>query len=166
MAANLPYNVGTRILFDLLEGPVQFSRLALMLQREVAERIVAEPRSKAYGAMTLQVAELSEARIAFRVNPGAFTPPPKEDSAVVVLRPHASPLIEDCELSARFREVVTAGFAMRRKTLRNALGAALGKAEASAAIERAGLDARARAEELGFDDFLRLAAATHEQGDQ
>lgn len=160
VVANLPYNVGTQILFAMLESGVPFNKVAVMLQREVAERIVAVPRTKAYGAMTLQIAELATASIALRVKPGAFTPPPKVDSAVVVLQPHRTPRIPDAALSAQFRAVVTAGFAMRRKTLRNALGARFGVDVAERALEASGLDLRARAEELDFDAFLSLAAAT------
>lgn len=165
VAANLPYNVGTKIVFRLLEAETSVEVMAVMLQREVAERMTATPGTKAYGAMTLQLAELAEAEIAFRVKPGAFTPPPKVDSAVVVLRPHAEPRIPDAELSAEFRRVVTAGFAMRRKNIRNALGALIGKPAADVSLEAVGIDPRCRAETLEFDDFLRLATATREHGE-
>lgn len=159
VAANLPYNVGTQILFRLLEHEPPFERLAVMLQREVAERIVAEPGTKAYGALTLQIAALARATVAFRVKPGAFTPPPKVDSAVVVLVPWEEPRIPDPVLRARFRDVVSAGFAMRRKTLRNTLAARFGVEQAERALQTAGIDPQTRAERLGFDEFLCLAAA-------
>ncbi len=168
VVSNLPYNVGTQIMFRLLESDLQIEQLALMFQREVAERIVAEPRTKSYGAMTLQLAELASTRIAMRVKPGSFTPPPKVDSAVVLLEPHRTPRIEDEALRVAFRAVVTAGFAMRRKTLKNALGARFGVDVATRAIEHVGLDLRTRAEELTFDQFLAIAAAMQdaENGEQ
>lgn len=162
VAANLPYNVGTQIMFHMLTSDLHLEQLALMFQREVAERIVAQPRTKAYGALTLQIAELAQAQITYRVKPGAFTPPPKVDSAVVVLTPHRPPRIEDSTLAATFREIVTAGFAMRRKTLRNSLGAVVGKEIAAQLLAAVELDPRARAEELTFEQFLALATATHQ----
>lgn len=158
VVANLPYNVGTQILFALLESGVQFQAVAVMLQLEVAQRMTAAPGTKAYGAMTLRLQDLATVDLAFRVKPGAFTPPPKVDSAVVRVLPRAAPTCPE-PLRELFGEVVDAGFAARRKTIRNGLKSRFGADLAAHALAAAGVDERARAEVLAFDDFVALAAA-------
>lgn len=160
VVANLPYNVGTQVVFQLLASDVRFAELAVMLQLEVAQRMTAAPGSKSYGALTVRLFELAETELAFRVKPGAFTPPPKVDSAVVRLVPRAEPLCPT-PLRPTFHAVVEAGFAARRKTIRNGLRARFGADATEGALDAAGVDARARAEVLAFDDFVALAAALH-----
>jgi len=151
---NLPYSVGSQILLRLIESRASFERLVLMLQREVAERLIAKPGTKAYGVLTLWTALHGEAEIVLRVSRGSFVPRPKVESAIVSIALHTAPrvLIDDEE---RFRAVVRAAFGQRRKTLR----AALAKVAESADIERAGIDPRRRGETLSLAEFARLANA-------
>jgi len=149
---NLPYSVGTRILLRLVEARRSFERLVLMLQREVAERLVARPGTRAYGALTLWTALYGEAEIVLRVSPGAFVPRPKVDSAVVAIRLESEPRVE-LEDEACFRELVRRSFGQRRKTLR----AALSTFAAAAEMERAGIDSGRRGETLSLVEFARLA---------
>ncbi len=159
VAGNLPYNVATPILERMLTGapPGAVVRAAFLLQREVAERLVAPPGGRAYGALTVLVAAHADARLLGHVRPGAFRPPPKVDSAFVGLAPHPPPL-PPAEMPAFLRTVGVA-FAQRRKTLRNALGAAWGKAEAARTLDRAGIPPNIRAEALDLDCFLDLHRA-------
>lgn len=159
VVANLPYNVATTILFGLLESGAPIQRMALMFQKEVADRICADPGPKQYGALSVKIALYAEASREMRLKGGAFTPPPKVESAVVVLEPIPGTRIEDPELRALFVEVVDAGFALRRKTLRNALKRHWDTELVERAIEDAGLDRRIRAEKLGFDEFLAVTTS-------
>ena len=152
VVANLPYSVGSQILLRLLEFRSSFERLVLMLQREVAERLAAQPATKAYGLLTVWTALYGVPRILFRVPPGAFEPRPRVDSAVVSIALQREPraAIDD---ERWFREVVRAAFAQRRKMLRAAL-AKLGPPEA---IARAGISPERRGETLSLDEFAALA---------
>jgi 16S rRNA (adenine1518-N6/adenine1519-N6)-dimethyltransferase len=157
---NLPYSVGTRILLRLFEAPRPFARLVLMLQREVAERIVASPGSKPYGTLSVWTALHGNARIAFRVSSGAFVPRPKVDSAVVTIALWSEPPVAIAD-PRRFRDVVRGAFGQRRKTLRGALG----RVAAASQIEAAGIDPGRRGETLSLEEFAaianRLAAEEH-----
>ncbi|SDU16695.1 16S rRNA (adenine(1518)-N(6)/adenine(1519)-N(6))-dimethyltransferase RsmA [Stappia sp. ES.058] len=155
--ANLPYNVGTQLLLGWVAQetwPPAWQSLTLMFQKEVAERIVAAPGSKAYGRLGVLVGWRCHAAIAFDVGPKAFTPPPKVTSAVVHLTPRAAPL--PCALKALER-VTAAAFGQRRKMLRASLKA-LGK-DARERIEAADIEPTRRAEELDITEFVRLAQA-------
>src|SRR5262245_13356080 len=123
---NLPYSVGKPIVAALLEARAVIDRMVLMLQREVAERLAAPPGGKVYGALSVLTQAVCDVELALRVPPGAFRPPPKVESAVVRLTPRATPRVPP-DLEGRFREVVRAAFAQRRKTLGNALAAGLGR---------------------------------------
>jgi len=158
--SNLPYNVGTLLLIKWLEAePVWWSRAVLMFQREVADRVVAEPGTKAYGRLAVISQARCDARMGLKVPARAFTPPPKVDSAVVVL----DPLPED----KRFADVEALGivtasaFGQRRKTLRRSLAQAAGQTGASAEdlLTAAGIDPGARAETVDVAGFRRLAEA-------
>jgi 16S rRNA (adenine1518-N6/adenine1519-N6)-dimethyltransferase len=157
VVANLPYATGTAIVSRLLEHPERFPRLVVMLQLEVAQRLCAAPGTRAYGGLTVLVALRAAASMGFVVPPSAFTPPPKVDSAVVRLDVQVAPraAIDD---PGMFRRVVLAAFAQRRKTLRNALGAAFGDA-GERSLAAAGIDPRRRAETLTLDEFAHLARA-------
>ncbi|MEM8984609.1 MAG: 16S rRNA (adenine(1518)-N(6)/adenine(1519)-N(6))-dimethyltransferase RsmA [Pseudomonadota bacterium] len=150
VVGNLPYNISTPLLFRITDARAAISRAIFMLQREVVDRIVAEPGSKTYGRLSvmLQCYWLATARI--NVPPGAFTPPPKVDSAVVELVPR-TPLIGQ-NLAAEFETIVRTAFSQRRKTLRRSLRTLL----STDAIEAAGIDPGARPETLSVDDFARL----------
>ncbi len=158
--SNLPYNVGTLLLIKWLEAePVWWSRAVLMFQREVADRVVAEPGTKAYGRLAVISQARCDARMGLKVPARAFTPPPKVDSAVVVL----DPLPEE----KRFADVEALGivtasaFGQRRKTLRRSLAQAAGQTNASAEdlLTAAGIDPGARAETVDVAGFRRLAEA-------
>jgi 16S rRNA (adenine1518-N6/adenine1519-N6)-dimethyltransferase len=163
IAGNLPYSVGTAILGALLDAAPALARvtpveMALMLQREVAERVTASPGSRAYGSLSVLSQIAAEVRLAFAVPPGAFSPPPLVDSAVLHLRALASPPVPIAD-PQRFRAVVLAAFSQRRKMLANALAAGLGLpvARLRAALPGIGLDPARRAETLTLADFSRLA---------
>ena len=158
IAANLPYNVATRLLIGWLETepwPPWFVRMALMFQKEVAERIVAAPGTKAYGRLAVIAQWRTRPRIAMTLGPEAFTPPPKVASAVVVLTPHAvcTPACSVVTLG----KVTAAAFGQRRKMLRQSLRTLL--PEPGPLFEATGIVPTARAEELTPADFARLAAA-------
>jgi 16S rRNA (adenine1518-N6/adenine1519-N6)-dimethyltransferase len=159
VVGNLPYSVGKPILQALLEARAVIDRMALMLQREVAERVAAAPGSKTYGSLSVLTQLHWEVRLALRVPPGAFRPPPQVDSAVLDLRPLPAARVDIAD-EARFRAVVRAAFAQRRKTLANALAAGLGvSAEAARLAARAaGIDPGRRAETLDIKEFAALAS--------
>jgi len=154
VAGNLPYNVATAILQRLLPHHARIPRAAVLVQKEVAERLVASVGDEAYGSMSLLVAAYARAEILGLVRPGSFRPPPKVDSAFVgfTLRP---PPLPEAEMPA-FIALVRLAFAQRRKTLRNALGAGWGKERAGEVLAASGIAERTRAEELGLEEFLRL----------
>lgn len=158
VVANLPYSTGTAILERLLETPDRFDRIVVMLQREVADRLCADPGGRIYGALTVLTALHARVRHGFHVPPEAFRPPPRVESSVIRLDVEASPRVAVGD-ERRFREVVRAAFAQRRKTLRNALGARFGRSAAESALERAGVGAERRAETLTLEEFARVAEA-------
>jgi 16S rRNA (adenine1518-N6/adenine1519-N6)-dimethyltransferase len=159
IAGNLPYYITSPILERItrLTPP----RAVLLMQNEVAERLVANAGSRAYGFLTIQLAVRMEARLLFRVKPAAFHPPPKVDSAVVLLEPKTEPLLVD-DIDA-FLEFVGHCFRHKRKTLRNNLAEIYGK-EAVETWPEAGL----RAEQLSIEQFqelyLRIKASDAERG--
>jgi 16S rRNA (adenine1518-N6/adenine1519-N6)-dimethyltransferase len=156
VAGNLPYNVATAILERLLPHGERIPRAAFLVQKEVAERIVAGPGDPGYGSFSVLVACYARATVLGRVRPGSFRPPPKVESAFVGLDLHAPPL-PPAEMPA-FLATVRLAFGQRRKTLRNALAAGWGREEAERALAAAGLPSGARAEELGLAEFLALHA--------
>lgn len=160
LVGNLPYAVTTPLLVRLL--PLSFARTVVMVQWEVAERLVAAPGSRTRGAITLFREYHASARILLRVAPGAFYPRPAVTSAVVEFRPRPD---RDPHEAHRLRQVVRAAFGQRRKTLRRALagGLAIPPAAVGAWLDRAQVDGGRRAEELALEDFLRLVGTIPEQ---
>ncbi|WP_135505006.1 16S rRNA (adenine(1518)-N(6)/adenine(1519)-N(6))-dimethyltransferase RsmA [Roseovarius aestuariivivens] len=158
VVANLPYNVGTELLVRWLTSeswPPYWQSLTLMFQREVAERIVAQPGSKTYGRLAVLAQWRTEARIAMQLPPGAFTPPPKVSSAVVHLTALPAPRFEaDAKV---LQEVVARAFNQRRKMLRAALRR-LGP-DIEDRLKDAGITPTQRAEEIGLEQFCALARA-------
>ena len=132
--------------------PDLFSRLVVMVQREVADRLVSPPGGDAYGYLTLDVGAHASARKLFDVGRGEFSPPPKVQSSVVELVPF--PVAEGADAALK---VASAGFTSRRKTLVNALTPLWGRERAAGAVAEAGLPPTARAETLGLDVFRRLS---------
>ncbi|MEO1492100.1 MAG: 16S rRNA (adenine(1518)-N(6)/adenine(1519)-N(6))-dimethyltransferase RsmA [Pseudomonadota bacterium] len=157
ICANLPYNVGTALLTGWLGGapwPPWWTSLTLMFQREVAERIVAAPGTKAYGRLSILAQWRARARIAFDVPPQAFTPPPKVTSSVVHITPTEQPADVDPKTLER---LTAAAFAQRRKMLRQSLKGVT--ADPLTLLERSGIDPTRRAETLTIADFMTLARA-------
>lgn len=153
--ANLPYNVGTQLLLDWLtpeQWPPKWQSLTLMFQKEVAQRIVAEPGSSAYGRLSVLAGWRADAHIAFDVSPKAFFPPPKVTSAIVHLVPNPAP--EPCDIAALER-VTAAAFGQRRKMLRASLKS-LGGLQL---LEALGIDPTRRAETLSVSEFVKIANA-------
>lgn len=154
MVSNLPYQVGTSILLDLLRRAPGLERCVVMVQREVAERLTAGRGSKQYGLPSVVVALYGAARLAFRVGPQVFLPNPRVESAVVVVDRSAAPDARR-ELAVR---LAAAGFGQRRKMLRSSLRSVIPDS-VPARLAEAGIDPTLRAEDLGADGYLALAAA-------
>jgi len=157
IVANLPYNIATVLLVGWLEAepwPPWYRSMTLMFQKEVAERIVAQPGSKAYGRLAVISQWRCEAHIAMTLGPEAFTPPPKVASAVVVLCPRPAP-DPVCSVTTLSR-VTAAAFGQRRKMLRQSLKALTPMPELL--LSRAGIDPQERAERLSVAQFATLAA--------
>lgn len=160
IASNLPYNVGTPLLIKWLKArPIWWTAAILMFQREVADRVVARPGDKAYGRLAVLTAAVATARIGLKVPARAFTPPPKVESAVVVVHPlPAEKRFDDLDAL----EIVTeSAFGQRRKMLRSSLksAAAKGGTQAEILLADAGLEPTARAETIPPEGFFRLAEA-------
>ena len=155
VVGNLPYNISSPILFHMIDHAPAIADMHFMLQKEVVERMAAEPGSRDYGRLSVMLQAACLVMPLFEVPPQAFRPPPKVDSAVVRLapRPPGDAGIDDPN---RFAAVVRAAFGQRRKTLRNALSALCGPEH----FEAAGIDPGARAERLSVAEFTRLANAT------
>jgi 16S rRNA (adenine1518-N6/adenine1519-N6)-dimethyltransferase len=153
-AGNLPYNIATALLGALLPHHRQVPRAAFLVQREVAERLLAAPGDPAYGSFTVLVAAYSRVMPLGRVRRGSFRPRPKVEGAYVGFELRPPPLPEE-DMPAFFATVRLA-FAQRRKTLRNALAAGWGKERAAAVLASLGLPETARAERLGLAELLAL----------
>lgn len=159
VVANLPYQVTTPLLFRLIEAPRAPAVVVVMVQREVADRLLAAPGTKEYGVLTVGVRARARCEACFAVPPGAFRPPPRVRSTVLRLTPLASPAVPEDEMAA-FMAVVRAALGRRRKTLRNALATLdLAPARIAAALAAAGIDPGARGETLDLSAFRRLHAA-------
>jgi 16S rRNA (adenine1518-N6/adenine1519-N6)-dimethyltransferase len=161
---NVPYYITTPILFHALEPP-RAARIVLLVQREVADRIVATPGSKTYGALSVNVQAVARATVAFRVAPGSFNPPPKVESAVVVIEPRADPIVSS-EEEASFRRFVQDAFGMRRKQMRRVVRsiASLDADRADEALAASSIDPAARPETLSPMDFATLRRALFSRG--
>jgi 16S rRNA (adenine1518-N6/adenine1519-N6)-dimethyltransferase len=155
IVANLPYNIATPLLFHWLGGVAAYESLTLMFQKEVAQRLAAAPRSKAYGRLSVMVQWLCEVTALFDIAPAAFVPPPKVTSTVVRLVPRAAPLAP-CRRE-ELEQVLAAAFGQRRKMLRQSLKS-LGVG-AETLLAAAGVAPTARAEELSIDESCALARA-------
>ena len=152
LVGNLPYNISTPILFHVLDHAPAIEDMHFMLQKEVVERMAAGPGSKTYGRLSVMLQLRCSVEPLFGVPPGAFRPPPKVDSAVVRLVPFAAANLPDTGF-AMIERVVRAAFGQRRKTLGNALSTVADAGQ----IAAAGIDPRARAEQLAPADFVALA---------
>jgi 16S rRNA (adenine1518-N6/adenine1519-N6)-dimethyltransferase len=151
LVANLPYNVATPLVCDVLDQVPSVDRLLVMVQREVAERLAAGPGSKAYGAVSVKVAAWASARIVGHVPPSVFVPRPNVDSSLVEIVRHRPP---DVDLDRLFA-LVRAGFAHRRKMLRRSLDGIVTPEQ----FATAGIAPTSRPEELGLDAWCDLTRA-------
>jgi 16S rRNA (adenine1518-N6/adenine1519-N6)-dimethyltransferase len=151
IVGNLPYNISTPLLFHLFEQADACLDLHFMLQKEVVDRLAAEPGSPDYGRLGIMARYHCRAEKLFEVYPESFHPRPKVVSAVVRLTPHAAPPVDADH--GDLGRVVTAAFSQRRKTLRNSLKALFGDGE----LLELGIDPGARAENLGLEQYARLA---------
>ena len=160
---NLPYNVASPMMWDLFSRATGLVRAAFMVQKEVGQRLAAGPGNGHYGALSVWVQSFARPRMEFIVGPGAFSPPPKVDSAFVCMPWREQPAVQ-VEDEARFFRIVNAAFALRRKTLCNNLTSAfhLTREEALAWIARAGLSENIRGEALSLQQFADLANAEQE----
>ncbi len=161
--SNLPYNVGTRILTQLLEDTGGFSRLVLMFQREVANRLLAQPGDRERGSLSVFAQSRARVRIGFRLQGGAFHPPPKVESAVLVFEPLAEPDLGGVA-PERFDATARLLFRSPRKTLRRVIADAAGVEIAEAALAAAGVDGGLRPAMLDQGAVQRIAAALPEHG--
>jgi 16S rRNA (adenine1518-N6/adenine1519-N6)-dimethyltransferase len=155
---NLPYNISTPLLFHLLTQAEAIRDMEFMLQKEVVDRLAASPGCKDYGRLSVMIQSRLAAERLFDVPAGAFRPPPKVESSVVRLTPHANPPVAITDATA-FAHIVKAAFAQRRKTLRNNLREIL-TAERLSAL---GVDPNRRAETLTLEEFARLANAAAQE---
>ena len=162
VCANLPYYITTPIIFALLEKRLPMERLVAMVQKEVAERMAAQPGGKEYGALSVAIQYYTEPEIAFIVPPTSFIPAPAVDSAVIVCKRRSKPPVEVCDEALFFR-VVKAAFSLRRKMLSNSLKNMGIKGEQVAKwLELAGVDGKRRAETLSLEDFAKLTNSFNE----
>ena len=155
VTGNLPYQATGAILRQVVRHRAALDGAVLMVQREVRDRLIAEPSTKEYGALTVFTQAAFEIDTVCRLRPGSFHPPPKVESAVVRLLPRAVPRSEE---TPTFRAIVHAAFQMRRKTLRNALRPLGDSARMAEAAEEAGIDLGRRGETLSVEEVGRLAS--------
>ena len=162
VCANLPYYITTPIIFALLEKRLPMERLVAMVQKEVAERMAAQPGGKEYGALSVAIQYYTEPKIAFIVPPTSFIPAPAVDSAVIVCKRRIKPPVEVCDEGLFFR-VVKAAFSLRRKMLSNSLkNMGIKSEQVSKWLELAGVDGKRRAETLSLEDFAKLTNSFNE----
>lgn len=155
LVANLPYNVATPLVCDLLDGVPQIDRMLVMVQREAAERFCAAPRTPQYGAVSVKVAHWATARIAGNVPASVFVPRPNVESSLVDIRRREQPVIA-VHLRERAFSLVRTAFQQRRKMLRRSLAGTVTAEQ----FEAAAIDPQRRPEELDVHDWSRLAAAS------
>lgn len=168
VVANLPYYITTPILMHLIESGIPFSEFVVMMQKEVADRISAQPNTKAYGSLSIAVQYYMTAKVAFIVPRTVFVPAPNVDSAILkmVRRPEPAVEVED---ESFFFKISKASFTHRRKTLWNNLTGYFGKTEEikdklTKALNQAGLSPSVRGEALSLEEFASLADALKGQG--
>jgi 16S rRNA (adenine1518-N6/adenine1519-N6)-dimethyltransferase len=167
VVANLPYQISTPLLFRFIDSREVFSSLTLMLQKEVAERLVASPKTKAYGPLSIFVQLFLNVSICFYIKPSAFSPPPKVESAVVHMMFREKSMLE-LEDEEWFRKVVRNCFEYRRKTLINALkhSELFVPESIGPKMEKIGIDPRRRPETLTIEEFANLAEALNTKDDE
>lgn len=160
VCANLPYYITSPVIMRLLESGLPLKSLTVMVQKEAAQRICAQPGQRACGAVSVSVHYHSQPQVLFGVGRGSFLPPPNVDSAVIRLDLRKEPPVQVADKAWFFR-VSRAAFAQRRKTAANSISASLGlpKPQVEAALEAAGIPGGARAEQLSLEQFAALSNA-------
>jgi 16S rRNA (adenine1518-N6/adenine1519-N6)-dimethyltransferase len=165
IAGNLPYQITGRLLRSVIESHDRITRAVLMVQEEVANRLIAPPKTSARGALSVIIQARFEVKAALRLKPTAFHPPPKVRSAVLTFDPLATPLFSNNVPGKKFDRLVNAAFCSRRKTIRNSLAISplnLSTAVVESLLQTAAVAPTARPEELSVEDFARLSdAAIH-----
>lgn len=152
IVGNLPYNISTPLLFHLLTQAQWIKDMHFMLQKEVVDRITAEPGSHAYGRLSVMVQYHCHTEALFVVKPGAFTPPPQVDSAILRLIPYLEPVYKVLDLKT-FAEIVRLAFNQRRKTLRNSMRTVLTEQQ----WQMLSIDSGLRAEQLNVQQYVQIA---------
>ena len=160
VVANIPYNITTPLLFNLLEYKAKLKSMTLLMQKEVAQRIVAKPGNKIYGVLSLSTQLYTKPVLKFIVSKKSFSPPPKIDSAVVHFQVSSKPIfpVKDAAL---FLDIVKTSFGQRRKTIKNSLKSFDGLTES---LDMTSIDPSSRPEKLSMQDFIRLADTLHNIG--
>lgn len=164
VCANLPYYITSPILMRLLEEKLPIQNITVMVQKEAAQRLCAAPGTRDAGAISYAVAYYAEPKLLFSVQPGSFYPAPKVTSAVIRLNVRKTPAVQVSNGDeAAFFALIRAAFSQRRKTAANAIanGLHLPKAQVLAALQAAGLDERARPEQLTLEEYCALQNALH-----
>ncbi len=160
LVSNLPYNISTQILLKLLDERELFSRIVVMLQKEVAQRISSAKGRKSYGSLSVLLQSCFSVELAFKVSRRAFYPVPEVDSAAVVLDPLKEPVFS-VSSEKTFRTVTRHAFSSRRKTIRNSLSNFFERGTVERALSDSSIDQRRRAESLSVEEFARLADSFH-----
>jgi len=159
VCGNLPYNISSQIIFRLLSFHQSIKRIVVMLQKEMADRIIANPGSKTYGALSVMMQAYGDIRRVINVPNTAFLPPPKVDSAVIRIDLRQENMRMGKANPKSFSKVVHAAFAQRRKTIRNSLQTAFEKQTVLLALEKSMIDGGRRAETLSVEEFSKLTLA-------
>lgn len=162
VVANIPYNITSPIIERLLHNKPKFSEILLLVQKEFAERLTAQPATKAYGAFTLFAQYHAFVKLEFSVSRSCFYPAPDVDSAVVRLTPRLPPV--EPKLETVFFRCTRAAFSRRRKTLANALGSSFDKHTVTDALASAGIDPTRRGETLSEQEFIAVATEISRHG--
>lgn len=154
IVGNLPYNISTPLMFHLLDSIEKIQDMHFMVQKEVAQRIVARVGIRNYGRLSVMIQNYCDCQYLFDVAPASFTPPPKVDSAVIRMIPYPKPIIDQSDFQV-FSEIVQTAFNQRRKTITNSLRSIVD----SEMIDSCAIDTRLRAENLSLQDYANLAKA-------
>lgn len=162
VCANLPYYITTPIIMKLLEQKLPIKRIVVMVQKEVAERMVAEPGHKIYGALSVSVQYYTQPQMLFEISPKCFMPAPEVTSAVVAMDVRQQPPVDLIDEKCFF-QVVKAAFQQRRKTFSNALkNTGMSKEQIAQVLEKTGIDGKRRGETLSLQEFADIANAWSE----
>jgi 16S rRNA (adenine1518-N6/adenine1519-N6)-dimethyltransferase len=158
VCGNLPYHLASQLMFKVIDTRDRVQHAVFMIQKEMADRVVARPGGKDYGALGVMIRTYADVTTVIKVGAGSFLPPPKIDSTVIKIVPLAQPRAPITD-EAHYSDVVHAAFGQRRKTLRNALRARFSDEAIDAALAHAGIDGGRRGETLDIPEFAALATA-------